>query len=147
MKIVIDADACPVVDQTIETAKKYGLEVILVCDTAHYISRDDCRVIIVSKGADSADFIIVREALPGDIVVTQDYGLAAMCLGMGINAINQNGIIYNDKNIDEMLMRRHIGRVVRSRRGRSGRISPRKKENDLKFINSLTKLIERLIKK
>ncbi len=146
MKIVIDADACPVIGLAVKTAKKYGIEVVLVCDTAHCISRDDCRVIFVSKGADSSDFMIIREALPGDIVITQDYGLAAMCLGMGIYAINQNGLIYSDDNIDEMLMRRHITKKIRRTGGRVGRIPPRIKENNVSFTDNLQKLIESLIK-
>ena len=80
MKILVDADGCPVVEETIRTAKRFSLPVLLVCDTSHEMQRQGAETLIVSKGADSADFALVGRAKRGDIVVTQDYGLAAMAL-------------------------------------------------------------------
>ena len=80
MKILIDADGCPVVDIAVGTARKSGIECTIICDTAHSIKRDGAKTIIVDKGADSADFRLVNLVSRGDIVITQDYGLAAMCL-------------------------------------------------------------------
>ena len=94
MKLLIDADACPVVDSTIACARQNATEeIILLCDTSHLIERDFAKTIVVSKGADSADFALVNLVTAGDIVVTQDYGLAAMCLAKKAHVLNQNGLI------------------------------------------------------
>ncbi len=92
MKIIIDADACPVVDITVNVAKERGLECIIVCDNTHTIERDGATTIVVDKGADSADCRIANITEKGDVVVTQDYGLAALVIGKGGKALNQNGL-------------------------------------------------------
>lgn len=83
MKILIDADGCPVVDITLQEAARFHIETIILCDTSHLIQREGARTITVSKGADSVDFTLVNLVSAGDLVVTQDYGLAAMCLAGG----------------------------------------------------------------
>ena len=103
MKILIDADGCPVVDLSVAAAKKHGAECVIICDTSHVFDKEGARTVVVEKGADSADFKIVNMLSKGDLVVTQDYGLAAMCLARGAAVISQNGLVYNDKNIDELL--------------------------------------------
>ena len=99
MRIFIDADGCPVTESAINFAKQHNIECYVVCDTSHEFSFNYASVITVSKGKDSADYKIVNLISPGDIVVTQDYGLAAMCLAKNARAINQNGLIYTDNNI------------------------------------------------
>ena len=79
--ILIDADACPVVNETIQIAGQYGFRCILICDTAHEMHREGAETVIVSKGADAVDFVLVNRVQKNDIVVTQDYGLAAMVSG------------------------------------------------------------------
>ena len=93
--------------------------------------------------ADSVDFALVNFAVPGDIVITQDYGLASMCLARGAVVINQNGHEYTADNIDALLMQRHVARKVRSAGGRLS--GPRKRcaENDAEFIRKLTSVLER----
>lgn len=113
MKIVIDADGCPVVHLTLQIAKSYRIPCTVVCDTAHSFPELDAQVITVSKGADSADFRIVNLLNPKDIVVTQDYGLAAMCLAQGARALNQNGLIFDKQNMDSLLLSRHIHKKQR----------------------------------
>lgn len=81
MKIIIDADACPVVDITVKTANERGHKCIIVCDNTHSIERDGAETIVVDKGADSADCRIANLTEKGDVIVTQDYGLAALVLG------------------------------------------------------------------
>ena len=80
MKILIDADGCPVVDSAVSISNKHNIECIILCDTSHIINKQGAKTITVSKGADSVDFALVNMVSPGDIVITQDYGLAAMCL-------------------------------------------------------------------
>ena len=78
MTIFIDADGCPVVDLTLKIARELEIPVLLICDTSHRFEREGAQTITVSKGADSADFALVNRVVPGDVVVTQDYGLAAI---------------------------------------------------------------------
>ena len=78
--ILIDADGCPVVDLTVQTTTKYKVPVLILCDTAHQIQRDGAQTLTFDKGADSVDFALVNRVHPGDLVITQDYGLASMCL-------------------------------------------------------------------
>lgn len=83
MKILIDGDGCPVVDITIKVAKKFNIEVVIMCDTSHNFDKYNVETIVLSKGRDSVDFSLVNKVNKGDIIVTQDYGLAAMALSKG----------------------------------------------------------------
>lgn len=142
MKLVIDADGCPVVALAVKTAEKYGVRCVLVCDTAHTFSNVSAEIITVSQGADSADFRIVNLLDAGDIVVTQDYGLAAMCLAKKATALNQNGLIYSEKNMDELLLSRHIHKKVRRAGGRMKGPKKRTKQQDEAFEKALIALFE-----
>lgn len=91
MKIFVDADACPVVDIVEDIATKYNISVTLLCDTNHVLTSDYSEVIVVGAGADAVDYKLISICHRGDIVVTQDYGVAAMALGKGAFAIHQSG--------------------------------------------------------
>lgn len=141
MKLLIDADACPVVDIALRCAMENDTEeCILLCDTSHMIEREGARTIVVSKGADSADFALVNLVKTGDIVVTQDYGLAAMCLAKKAYVLNQNGLIYTEFNIGSLLEQRHISKKIRMSGGRTKGPSKRTKEQDEAFLQSLQKI-------
>ena len=137
MKIIIDADACPVVDITVNTAKVRDLECIIVCDNTHTIERDGAVTIVVDKGADSTDCRIANITEKGDVVVTQDYGLAALVLGKGGKALNQNGLIYTDSNIENLLFTRHIGKKERMAGNRTRGPKKRTPQNDADFLKAL----------
>lgn len=141
MKILIDADGCPVVDLTVKTAKEFNKECIIFCDTSHIFDIEGVKTITVSKGADSVDFALVNYAQEGDIVITQDYGLAAMCLSKCVKPINQDGLIYSDLNIDALLNQRFNAKRIRLAGGRLKGAAKRKKEQDIKFINTLRGLL------
>ncbi len=143
MKIIVDADACPVTRIAENVAKKYNIPCTLVCDTSHYLESDYSAVFTVSKGADSADYKIVNLIEKGDIVVTQDYGLAAMCMSRAAFAINQNGMIYSDDNIDSLLFMRAAS--SKARRAGVHLKGPKKRDRsqDTHFETALCKLIER----
>ncbi len=141
MKILIDADGCPVVDLSVAAAKKHGAECVIICDTSHVFDKDGARTVVVEKGADSADFKIVNMLSKGDLVVTQDYGLAAMCLARGAAVISQNGLVYNDKNIDELLFSRYVSKKVRLSGGRLKGPHKRTSEQDEKFKETVEKLL------
>ena len=142
MKIFIDADGCPVVDITVRTAKKYSLECFIICDTAHEFARDGAQTVVVEKGADSVDFKLVNLVGEGDIVVTQDYGLAAMCLARKAVPLSQNGLVFTDKNIDELLFSRYVSKKIRISGGRLKGPSKRTPEQDERFRQVLEKLIQ-----
>ncbi|MDL2274457.1 DUF188 domain-containing protein [Oscillospiraceae bacterium OttesenSCG-928-G22] len=141
MTILIDADGCPVVDTTIHLAVEYGCECILVCDTSHEFQRKGARTVTVSKGADSVDFMLVNMVLPGDIVVTQDYALAAMCLARKAIPIRQDGLVYTDNNIDALLHERHTSRKIRMGGGRLKGGTKRTAAEDVAFEASLRSLL------
>ena len=143
--ILVDADACPVVNETIQIASQYGFYCILICDTTHEIHREGAETVIVSKGADAVDFVLVNRVQKDDIVVTQDYGLAAMVLAKKGHPINQNGRLYTDENIDQLLYARHHAQKIRMGGGRLRGPKKRSKDNTLRFENSLKKLCERIL--
>ena len=143
MKIFIDADGCPVVDLTVKKAKQHSLECYIICDTAHEFNKDGAQTIIVEKGADSADFRLVNLVSAGDIVVTQDYGLAAMCLAKQAVPINQNGLIFTDGNIEKLLYTRFVSKKIRMAGGRTKGPSKRTKEQDKDFEKTLRMLLEK----
>lgn len=142
MKIVIDADACPVTDITLKIAEERNIPCLIVCDNAHYIVRETAETLVVDKGADSADIKIANTVTRGDIVVTQDYGLAALILGKGGMALNQNGLIFTDENIENLLYSRFVGKKIRLSGGRTKGPPKRTSENDTAFIKALLKLLE-----
>ena len=113
MKILIDADGCPVVRLTISVAKEYGIQAVIFCDTSHEFHEDGVKTVTVDKGADSADFKIVNCMDAGDLVVTQDYGLAAMVLSKNGIALTQNGLEITSANIDSLLASRYAAKKAR----------------------------------
>ena len=142
MTVYVDADACPVTRIVEETAKKKHVPVVLLCDTNHVLSSDYSQVRVVGAGADAVDIALINLCRRGDIVVTQDYGVAALALGKGARAIHQSGRRYTDENIDGLLMERHMAKKAR----RSGRHlkgpSRRTEEDDRRFAESFERLIE-----
>ncbi len=148
MKVIVDADACPVVGIIENVCIKYSLECILYYDTSHVKYSDYSKVVIVDKGADSVDFALISVTSKGDIIVSQDYGVGCMALAKGAYAINQNGLWYTANNIDSMLEKRAFAKKLRMSSNKSHLKGPRKrtKEDDIKFEESFIKLIERVIK-
>jgi len=142
MTIFIDADGCPVVDITVRLAAKAKVDCVIICDTAHIFEKPGAKTITVSKGNDSVDFTLVNMIAKGDIVVTQDYGLAAMCLARGAVPINQNGMIYNDSNIDSLLMQRYTAKKIRMAGGRLKGPAKRTQAQNLAFEDTLQTLLK-----
>ncbi len=133
MQILIDADGCPVVDIAVGIAKQKGIPCVILCDTSHVFEIEGVQTCTFSKGADSVDFALVNMVQKGDIVVTQDYGLAAMCLARGAVPISQNGLVYDNDNIDGLLMQRHMAKKIRMSGGRLKGSSKRTTEQDIQF--------------
>mgnify|MGYP003460698385 FL=1 len=147
INILVDADGCPVVDLTIQFAKKYEIPVTLFCDTAHNMQREGAKTIMVSKGMDAVDFELVNRVKPGDIVITQDYGLAAMVLAKRGLVMDQNGREYTNENIDQLLHSRHIAKKIRQAGGRMKGPKKRRKEDNESFEIAFNALILKQINK
>ena len=143
MRIFVDADACPVVDIVESIAEKYNIPVTLLCDTSHVLYSDYSDVIVVGAGADAVDYKLISICHKDDVVVSQDYGVAAMALGKGAYAIHQSGKWYTNENIDQMLMERHLNKKARRSSHKSHMKGPRKRteEDDVRFAQSFEKLI------
>ena len=143
MQVYVDADACPVVGIVEETAKKYKIPVTLLCDTNHVLYSDYSDVVVVGAGADAVDYKLISICHSGDIVVSQDYGVAAMALGKGAYAIHQSGKWYTNDNIDQMLMERHLNKKARRSSHKNHIKGPKKRteEDNERFAQSFEKLI------
>jgi len=139
LRIIVDADACPVKDIIIKNARKKNIPVLMFASINHVLNDDYAQVIYVDHGRDSADYAIANNVKKGDLVITQDYGLAALVLSKQALAMNQNGIIYNSKNIETLLLQRHINQKIRNSGGRISGPSKRKKKNNVTFEQVLKK--------
>ena len=143
MRILIDADACPVTKIAERVAREQGIPVVLLCDTNHVLSSDYSEIRVIGAGADAVDIALINLCQRGDIVVTQDYGVAALALGKGAKAIHQSGRWYTDENIDSLLMERHMAKVARrSAKHHLRGPANRTVEDDRRFEESFRRLIE-----
>lgn len=142
MKVFVDADACPVVDITVRLCKQAGITCTLLCDTAHEMYREGAQTLVFDKGADSVDFALVNRVSSGDVVVTQDYGLASMCLAKRAIVLHQDGWSYTEDNIGALLFQRHESKKYRMAGGRIKGPSKRRPEQDAAFAQALQQLLQ-----
>lgn len=145
MKVLIDADACPVVDIAVRLCTKFHMACVLLCDTAHTMHRDGAETLVFDKGADSVDFALVNRVEAGDIVITQDYGLASMCLTKTEHVLHQDGWAYTPDNIGALLFQRHASREYRAAGGRTKGPARRKPEQDKAFAAALEALLQQTV--
>ena len=141
VQIFIDADGCPVVDITIRIATEFHIPCTVLCDTAHVFEREGATTVTVEKGADSVDFKLVNLIGRGDVAVTQDYGLAAMCLARGARPLSQNGLVFSEKNIDQLLFSRYVNKKVRQAGGRLKGPPKRTPEQNAAFESALRRIL------
>lgn len=142
MRIFVDADACPVKELIVKQAKTRRIPVVMVMDTSHLYRDGYSQIVTVDKGADSADFKLISLLAPGDLVVTQDFGVAAMALGKGALALGQSGLVYDHENIDRLLFERHLGKEVRRAGGRTAPVKKRSPSDDKAFAAALVRLLD-----
>ena len=144
MRVFVDADACPVVGIIEKVAREHNVPVTLLCDTNHVLFSDYSEVIVGGAGADAVDYKLISICHKGDIVVSQDYGVAAMALGKGAYAIHQSGKWYTNENIDQMLMERHLNKKARRASRKNHLKGPRKRtsEDNERFRESFEKMIQ-----
>lgn len=143
--IYIDADACPVTHIAEEIARRHGIPVTILCDTNHVMYSDYSTVKLIGAGADAVDLALINLCKAGDIVITQDYGVAALALGKGALAVHQSGKCFTDDNIGGLLMDRHLAKKAR-RSGKHHLKGPAKRteEDDRRFAESFERLIVEL---
>lgn len=146
MRILVDADACPVVPIVEQIARRYQVSVLLFCDTNHMLHSDYATVHTVGAGKDAVDFALTSACRAGDLVVTQDYGVAAMVLGKGAYAIHQSGRLYANETMDQLLMERHLAQKARRASSKHHGKGPSKRtaEDDRRFSKALERLIQSL---
>lgn len=141
MRIIVDGDACPGISIIENIAKKYNIELILYCDINHYIILNYGDVRVVDSGFQSVDMKVSNECTENDIVVSQDYGVAAICLGKKAKVISPKGYIYNDDNISAMLEQRHINQKIRRGGGKTANAKKRTAEDDKRLHKNILFLI------
>lgn len=145
MQILVDADACPVKDIIVRIAKEYMLGVVMMIDTSHELNDGYSRVVTVDKARDGVDIALINLAEKGDVVVTQDFGLAALALGKGAFGINQNGLVFNGDNMDKLLFERFLGQKIRRAGGRTKGPRKRSIDDDIRFEAAFRKMITKII--
>ena len=141
MKVLIDADGCPVVDITVKLCVKHSIECLILCDNAHVFQKPGATTLTFDKGADSVDFALANRVQTGDVVVTQDYGLAAMCLAKRALVLNQDGMAYTAGNIDALLLQRHTAKKLRRAGVRTRGLAKRTPEQNEDFARVLESLL------
>lgn len=142
MRVLIDADGCPVTDIAIRLCNEFQISCVLLCDTAHVFQRTGAEILVFDKGADSVDYALVNRVTPGDVVITQDYGLASMCLSRNCKILHQDGWEYTRDNIDALLLVRHESRKHRAAGGRFKGPKKRTFQQDLAFEQALRIILQ-----
>ena len=142
MQVLIDADGCPVVDITVRLCRKQNIPCLILCDTAHEIHREGTDTLVFDKGADSVDLALANRAKLGDLVITQDYGLASMCLAKGARVLHQDGWEYTEYNIQALLFQRHESGKYRRSGGRVKGPRKRTSQQDKDFEAALQTLLQ-----
>lgn len=108
-----------------------------------YVDADACPVVGIGAGTDAVDYALIGLCHKGDIVVTQDYSVAAMALGKGEYAIHQSGKWYTNDNIDQMLMERYMAGKARRTSKKNHLKGPKKqvKEDDVRFLEGFERML------
>jgi len=144
-KIIVDADASPFKNEIIDLSMKYNIELFFVFSTSHISNYPDyVKKIMVDNVKEAADLAVVNLAKENDIIITQDYGLAAMVLAKKSRVLLNRGQVADQKNIDQLLAFRHIS--AKNRKNRVKVKGPAKiTENDKKkFLNQLEQMIKEI---
>ena len=145
MKVLIDADGCPVVDIALRLCRQFQIPCLLLCDTAHQMQRQGAQTLVFDKGADSVDFALVNRAAANDLVITQDYGLASMCLARKARVLHQDGWEYTEDNIQALLFQRSESRRYRASGGRLKGPAKRRPEQDAAFQQAMERILQQSV--
>lgn len=146
MKIFVDGDGSPVKETVIEVAVEKALDVVIVTSVdlgGRRIIKKNVSFVYVDKGADAADFKIVQLIKKGDLLITQDYGLASLVLPKGVLVLHQLGYQYTKENIDGLLEQRYFSGQIRRKGGRTKGPKPFTDKDRTTFKQALIELVER----
>lgn len=136
MTIFIDADACPVKSIIIDEGTKQQLKITIVTSISHFSTLQhppNVHTIYVDNGAEAADYRIMQLAKKGDLLITQDYGLASLALAKGCIVLHHTGFQYTMENIDQLLQSRYLSAMVRKSGKRTKGPKPFTKEDAANF--------------
>lgn len=142
MRILVDGDACPVIKEILDHAD--DVEVCIFVDVNHAAGDPRGTWIIADQGRDSVDLKLVNNTRRGDIVVTQDYALAALALAKGACCLHQDGWRYTDANIDGLLASRYEAGKARRAGYRTKGPKKRGREQNVCFVESLKMLLNEM---
>lgn len=145
MKILIDADGCPVVSIVCELCTKHAVPCLILCDTSHEIHQTNAQTLVFDKGTDSVDYALIGRISPGDLVITQDYGLASLCLARNARAFHQDGWEYTIHNMDALLFSRYESKKLRKSGARIKGAKKRTKQQDQAFRSALEKILQTVV--
>lgn len=141
MQVIIDADACPrgAMDTIRRLQSTYGYRIVTISSFNHVYDGPDH--ITVGGESQAADIAVINRVSRGDIVVTQDWGLAAMVLGKAGKPIDPRGRIFTEKNIDLLLEERHLKAKFRRNGGRTKGPKARTIEDEQRFEEAFRSLL------
>ena len=145
MRVLIDGDGCPVVDTAVGLCRERKVQCLLMCDSAHEFHREGAQTLTFDKGADSVDFALANRVHAGDLVITQDYGLASMCLARNARVLHQDGWEYTSWNIDALLLQRHEAKKYRLSGGRTKATPKRTEQQNRAFRSAMAQLLDTMV--
>jgi uncharacterized protein YaiI (UPF0178 family) len=146
MRIIVDADACPVKDIIVEIGQLYTLPILMVCSYSHYSQPvEGVERVLVDNVAQAADMVIMNRVKEGDVVITQDYGLASIVLAKGAIALHHTGKCYTHDNIESLLIQRHVSAKIRRGGGKTKGPKPFTFEDKERFREILKGVIRKII--
>ena len=143
MEIFVDADACPVKDETYVVSTRHGLNVVLVANSQMNVPAGfGVELVVVDQGPDVADDWIVENVRPGDVVVTADIPLAARCLEVGARAIGTNGRVFTEDAIGGLVATRDLKAELRDAGMNTGGPPPLSNRDRSRFLAKLEELVQ-----
>jgi len=141
MKILLDADGSPVRQETVSLAQEHQIPLYIISNINHMIEEPYGEILTVDHDKDAADFKILSLIEPGDLVITQDYGLASLVLAKEAHAMHHDGWFYTNFNMEALLMRRHLNAKARKKGNRPPSTKKRTELQNVKFKHSLEQFI------
>ncbi|EHJ07879.1 YaiI/YqxD family protein [Staphylococcus simiae] len=142
--IIIDGDACPVVDSIVDLTTETGIFVTIIRSFSHFSNQQypkHVSIVYVDDGPDAVDYKIVKLSKPEDIIITQDYGLASLLIDKVTTVMHHNGKVYNHQNIQQLLDKRHLNAQIRKQGGRHKGPSRFTKADRKQFEQSLLNIL------
>lgn len=141
MALLVDGDACPDLIEIKNLAQQNHVEMIVFIDYAHYIQDDYFKTVLCEIGSDSVDLVLLKWICSGDLVISQDYGLASLALSKGAKVLHVSGKIINNENIDQLLMTRYV--AAKQRRSGKRTRGPAKRTDEVReyFLKQLERLL------